>query len=145
MANPKRRLTPAQIVAEQYGGELRGHDSGEMPGPLGGSTSQAAEDYSTSGLFGDENFGRDSCGVGEPQVVDHSWEGQRGRGARIYEDTAESTFSIRNAMGIEDELEEELEPAGSTEDTRAVVEGHGAPRPTPKSSPIRRRRKVLKG
>jgi hypothetical protein len=63
----------------------------------------------------------------------------------MYEDTAESTFSIRNAMGIEDELEEELEPGGSTEDTRAVVEGHGVPKPTPKSSPIRRRRKVLKG
>jgi hypothetical protein len=145
MANPKRRLTPAQIAAEQYGSEPRGHDSGEMPGPLGGSTSQAAEDYSTTGLFRDENFGRDSCGVGEPRVADHSWEGPRGRGARIYEDTAESNFSIRNATGIEDELEEELEWEGSTEEAGAVVDKQGAPKPAPQRTPIRRRRKVLKG
>lgn len=104
MSKPtRRRITATQVAHEQYALERRGHDAGELTEPAGGERSRATEDYSTSGLFRDENFARDSCGSGEGRAADRSWEGDLGRSPDLYRDTAESEFTVRSAAGLEEE------------------------------------------
>jgi len=138
MSQPiRKRMTVAQVEREQYGLERRGHDAGELTGPAGGERSRAADDYSTTGLFRDDNFGRDSCGDGDARTADRSWEGYEGRPPDIYRDAAESEFTVRNSAGLDDEPllpgeeeEEEGEGGGAAEVSKISL---------PTSSPVRRR------
>lgn len=136
MIKPIRKsLTEAQIAQEQYGLERRGHDAGELTEPAGGERSKVAEDYSTSGLFRDENFGRDSCGTGDARTADHSWEGGDVRPPDLYADTAESDFTVRNAGGFPGEAP--VEEEGETDED--VPPSDRAPVVSQPKSPIRRR------
>ncbi len=136
MSQPiRKRVTFGQVVHEQYGLERRGHDTGELTGPAGGERSRAADDYSTTGLFRDDNFGRDSFGNGEARTADRSWEGDEGRPPDIYRDTAESEFTIRSSAGLEEEPPAPVEQEGESEVGEEVVSNI----PPPTISPVRRR------
>lgn len=138
MSQPiRKRVTVGQVDHEQYSLERRGHDAGELTGPAGGEHSRATDDYSTTGLFRDENFARDSCGDGEGRAADRSWEGYEGRSPDIYRDTAESEFTVRNSAGLEEEPPALREEEGERDagDSVAVV----AKKTPPTRGPVRRR------
>jgi len=92
---------------DQFGNsaENEGRSLGEFDHSEGSVKRGAPDDYSARGLFGDENYSRDSYGYGDAAINSHDYDGPKEyRSFDLYSEAGESSFSVHNAEGV---LEEE--------------------------------------
>jgi len=107
MSDPRQRdrsrvgVGRAEIEVEQYSAQDDDLLEGEMDQYGGGEDSALASDFSSRGIYHDENFARDAYGVGDAFTAGGRAERLGPREFEVYGETAESEFSIRTADGLE--------------------------------------------
>jgi len=93
----------AEAEGEQFGdvAEAEGRGPGHFEHSEGNIKGGAVDDYSVRGLFGDENYSRDSYGYGDAARSTQEYDGASNyRSFDLYSEAGESSFSLHNAEGM---------------------------------------------